>query len=77
MNPNDQQYINVIADQALAGAISRKGQDTPKFLKRDEVLKRIRAHMQNWYEIRKEGRDAVQTYVNDPSCPHLRACPIC
>ncbi|KAI0742631.1 eukaryotic translation initiation factor SUI1 family protein [Daedaleopsis nitida] len=60
INANDQQYINVGTSQALAEAVSKKGEDTPEFLKRDEVLKRIRAHMQSWYEIRVEGRDPVR-----------------
>ncbi|KAI0696389.1 eukaryotic translation initiation factor SUI1 family protein [Cerioporus squamosus] len=60
INANDQQYINVGTDQALATAVSVKGEDTPDFMKREEVLKRVRAHMQTWHEIRVEGRDAVR-----------------
>ncbi|TBU43036.1 eukaryotic translation initiation factor SUI1 family protein [Dichomitus squalens] len=60
VNANDPQYINVDSDQFLAGAVSVKGQDTPEFLKRDEVLKRIRAHMQTWHEISVEGRDTIR-----------------
>ncbi|KAI0370925.1 eukaryotic translation initiation factor SUI1 family protein [Pilatotrama ljubarskyi] len=60
VNSNDQQYINVGSDQALAGAVSVKGEDTPEFMKRDEVLKRVRANMQTWHEIKAEGRDVVR-----------------
>ncbi|KAI0752119.1 eukaryotic translation initiation factor SUI1 family protein [Fomes fomentarius] len=60
INTNDQQYINVGADQALASAVSIKGQDTSEFLKRYEVLKRVRTNMQAWHEIRVEGREVVR-----------------
>ncbi|RPD60842.1 eukaryotic translation initiation factor SUI1 family protein [Lentinus tigrinus ALCF2SS1-6] len=60
INANDQQYINVGTDQALANAVSIKGEDTPEFMKRDDVLKRVRANMQTWHEIRVEGRDTVR-----------------
>ncbi|KAH9887063.1 eukaryotic translation initiation factor SUI1 family protein [Cubamyces lactineus] len=60
INANDQQYINVGSDDALARAVSVKGEETPEFMKRDDVLKRIRAHMQTWHEIRAEGRDLVR-----------------
>ncbi|KAI9068830.1 eukaryotic translation initiation factor SUI1 family protein [Trametes sanguinea] len=60
INGNDQQYINVGSDQALAIAVSVKGEDTPEFMKRDEVLRRVRAHMQTWHEIRAEGRDVLK-----------------
>ncbi|CDO75463.1 hypothetical protein BN946_scf184823.g17 [Trametes cinnabarina] len=53
-------YINVGSDQELATAVSLKGEDTADFMKRDEVLKRVRAHMQTWHEIRAEGRDVVR-----------------
>ena len=73
INANDQSYINVSADQALAAAVAVKGEDTPEFLKPDEVLKRVRAHMQTWHEIRVEGRDIVRKCVSSPtseSMPH-------
>ncbi|KAI8968620.1 hypothetical protein BD414DRAFT_504220, partial [Trametes punicea] len=60
INTNDQQYINISTDQALANAVSVKGEETPEFMKRDEVLRRVRAHMQTWHEIRAEGRDVVR-----------------
>ncbi|KAI0656239.1 eukaryotic translation initiation factor SUI1 family protein [Cubamyces menziesii] len=60
INANDQQYINVGSDDALARAVSIKGEETPEFMKRDDVLKRIRANMQTWHEIRAEGRDVVR-----------------
>ncbi|KAI1790893.1 eukaryotic translation initiation factor SUI1 family protein [Ganoderma leucocontextum] len=60
INANDQQYTNVGSDQFLAGAVSSKGEDAPEFLKRDEVLKRVRANMQAWHEITVEGGDMVR-----------------
>ncbi|KAI8968732.1 eukaryotic translation initiation factor SUI1 family protein [Trametes punicea] len=60
INTNDQQYINISTDQAFANAVSVKGEETPEFMKRDEVLRRVRAHMQTWHEIRAEGRDVVR-----------------
>ncbi|KAH9856271.1 eukaryotic translation initiation factor SUI1 family protein [Lenzites betulinus] len=59
INANDQQYINVGSDQAFAIAVSVKGEDTPEFMKRDEVLRRVRAHMQSWHEITAEGGQEV------------------
>lgn len=59
INANDQQYVNVDSDQFLGGAVSVKGEDVPEFLKRDEILKRLRANMQTWHEISAEGRDVV------------------
>ena len=73
VNANDQQYINVGTDQALAGAVSVKGQDTAEFMKRDDVLKRVRANMQPWHEIRVEGRDTIQKCVHPVLCLRLRA----
>lgn len=66
VNANDQQYINVGSDEALAGAVSTKGKDTPEFMKRDEVLKLVRAHMQAWHQITVEGRDVVRKCVYSP-----------
>ncbi|KAI0830089.1 eukaryotic translation initiation factor SUI1 family protein [Trametes gibbosa] len=60
INANDQQYINVGSDQALAGAVSVKGEETPEFMKRDELLKRVRAHMQTWHEVSADGKDVVR-----------------
>lgn len=60
INANDQQYVNVDSDQFLGGAVSVKGEDVPEFLKRDEILKRVRANMQTWHEISVEGRDVVR-----------------
>ncbi|KAI0772460.1 eukaryotic translation initiation factor SUI1 family protein [Trametes elegans] len=60
VNANDPQYINVGADQPLAGAVAARGEDTPEFMKRDEVLRRVRTHMQTWHEVRADGRDAFR-----------------
>jgi len=58
-NPHDQQYINVSNDEQLSIAVSIKREDSPEFLKREEVLKRIRLNMQSWHEMKIEGNDAV------------------
>ncbi|KAI8968737.1 eukaryotic translation initiation factor SUI1 family protein [Trametes punicea] len=63
--PQPHQYqrpavFNISTDQAFANAVSVKGEETPEFMKRDEVLRRVRAHMQTWHEIRAEGRDVVR-----------------
>ena len=34
-----------------------------KFMKRDELTKRVTEKMQSWYEIRVEGREPVRKYV--------------
>ena len=67
MNTNDQQYINVGADDHLSRAVSVKSEDTPDFMKRDEVLKRVRANMQTWHEISGEDRETVRKWVFSPS----------
>ena len=67
MNAHEQQYINVGVDDALARAVSIKGEeDTPEFMKRDEVLRRVRVNMQAWHEIGGEGCEQVRKYV--PRC---------
>ncbi|KZT05270.1 eukaryotic translation initiation factor SUI1 family protein [Laetiporus sulphureus 93-53] len=60
INAQDQQYINVGEDDILLTAIRKKGEIDLEFLKREEVLARLKDHMQSWYEIRVEGRDVVR-----------------
>ncbi|EMD35171.1 hypothetical protein CERSUDRAFT_97094 [Gelatoporia subvermispora B] len=60
VNPRDQQYINVGEDTELRIAVTGKNEDPPEFLKREEVLSRIRHNMQSWYEIRANGQDVVR-----------------
>ena len=74
VNANDQQYINVSADDALARAVSVKsGGETPEFMKRDTVLKTVRANMQAWHEIGGEGREPVRRCVRRPRRARARA----
>lgn len=63
INAQDQQYINVGEDDILLTAIRKKGEIDLEFLKREEVLARLKDHMQSWYEIRVEGRDVVRKFV--------------
>ncbi|KAI0084693.1 eukaryotic translation initiation factor SUI1 family protein [Irpex rosettiformis] len=60
INAHDQQYVNVVEDDALLRAISIKGQDMPDFMKRDDVIKKIQRNMQSWYEIKTEGNEPVR-----------------
>ncbi len=49
--------------------MSVKGKDTPEFMKRDEVLKLVRAHMQAWHQITADGRDIVRKCVYSSLLP--------
>ncbi|CCM00967.1 uncharacterized protein FIBRA_03015 [Fibroporia radiculosa] len=60
INAQEQQYLNVSEDSALLDAVTDKNETDVEFLKREEVLTRIRNHMQSWYEIRVEGKDVVR-----------------
>lgn len=64
VNPRDQQYINVGEDPPLLEAIAVKNEDSPDFMKRDDILKRIRANMQSWHEVGLEGGDTVRKLVS-------------
>lgn len=65
LNPQDQAYVNVTADQALLEGLSDgKSKEKEKlrnveFMKRDEVLKQLVERMQAWYEIQAEGKDTI------------------
>lgn len=59
VNAQVQQYINVGQDDMLAQAVYVKGEEPPEFLKREDVLRRIRDNMQVWHEIRIEGGEPV------------------
>jgi len=60
VNAREQQFINVGEDPPLLAAVSNKNESGVEFLKREEVLSRLKDHMQSWYEIRVEGKDAVK-----------------
>ncbi|KIJ61221.1 hypothetical protein HYDPIDRAFT_177119 [Hydnomerulius pinastri MD-312] len=61
VNARDQSYVNVGADEVLLATVSAKGEapESLEFLKRDEVIRRLSTKMQNWYEIRAEGKDPL------------------
>ncbi|TFY63903.1 hypothetical protein EVJ58_g2961 [Rhodofomes roseus] len=63
VNAQEQAYINVSQDDALLAAVTSKNELGVEFLKREEVLTRLRDHMQGWYEIRVEGKDPLRKYV--------------
>ena len=79
VNKRDKSYINLdpLFNACLAaksgGKSKGKGQTTeselPEFIKRDDLVKRIMAKMQNWYEIRAPGRDPVSKYVASRTYP--------
>lgn len=64
VNTNDQSYINISEDAALCAAVFVKNEETPEFIKRDDVLNRIRTNMQEWYEMRTEGGETLRKCVN-------------
>jgi len=55
----EQQYVNVRDDPALLSAVTNKNEIGVEFLKREEVLSRLKERMQSWYEIRVEGNHIV------------------
>ncbi|KAJ2921757.1 hypothetical protein H1R20_g15343, partial [Candolleomyces eurysporus] len=67
INKRDKSYINLdeLFNACLAaksgGKSKGKGQETgselPEFIKRDDLVKRVMAKMQAWYEIRAPGKD--------------------
>ncbi|EED83598.1 hypothetical eukaryotic translation initiation factor eIF1/SUI1 [Postia placenta Mad-698-R] len=59
VNAQERQFVNVGEDAALAHAVARKNEEV-EFMRREEVLARLREHMQSWYEIQVEGKDAVR-----------------
>ena len=60
VNAHEQQYVNVGDDEFLLGAVTGKNEDAPEFLKREDVLTRLRDHMQSWYEIKVEGGEPLR-----------------
>ncbi|KIN93949.1 hypothetical protein M404DRAFT_1008652 [Pisolithus tinctorius Marx 270] len=60
-NAYDQSYVNVSQDEVLLSTLARKNEsgESLEFLKREEVVQRLSEKMQNWYEIRAEGRDPL------------------
>ena len=67
VNANDPQFVNVSEDDALARAVAQKGDQQPEFLRRQDAVERIRANMQEWYELRS-GENGVQRKCVVP-CP--------
>lgn len=63
INAQEQQYVNVRDDPALLSAITNKNEIGVEFLKREEVLSRLKERMQCWYEIRVEGKDVIKKSV--------------
>ena len=63
VNAQEQAYINVGQDDTLLSAVTSKNELNVEFLKREEVLMRLKSHMQSWYEIRVEGKDVIRKYV--------------
>ena len=71
VNQNDQAYINL--DELLYSCVSSKNkgrkaggeEEAPmmKFMKRDELTKKVTEKMQSWHEIRVDGRETVCKYV--------------
>ncbi|KAF9238328.1 hypothetical protein BU15DRAFT_47811 [Melanogaster broomeanus] len=61
INARDQSYINVGTDAVLLASVSAKGEapEGLEFLKREEVVRRLSENMQNWYEVRAEGKDPL------------------
>ncbi|KAH9915323.1 uncharacterized protein B0H18DRAFT_886092 [Fomitopsis serialis] len=60
VNAQEQAFINVGQDSALLAAVTSKNELGVEFLKRDEVLTRLKDRMQGWYELRVEGRDVLR-----------------
>ncbi|KAH9948078.1 eukaryotic translation initiation factor SUI1 family protein [Amylocystis lapponica] len=60
VNAREQQYVNVGEDALLLRAVERKNELGLEFLRREDVLARLREHMQAWHELRVEGRDVVR-----------------
>jgi translation initiation factor 2D len=67
INKADKSYIDL--DELLRSPLEVKAgkgkqpQAIGDFIKRDELVKRIMAKMQNWYEVQPPGKDPVQKSV--------------
>lgn len=73
MNPQEQAYINL--DALLVACVSSKAKGKAKgkdgdldpgpveFMRKDELTKAIFDRMQNWYEVKAEGKDLIRKYV--------------
>lgn len=67
INKADKSFIDL--DELLRSPLEvkvgkgKQPQAVGDFIKRDELVKRIMAKMQNWYEVRAPGKDPVQKYV--------------
>lgn len=64
-NPRDRSYVNVGTDEVLLSTVCAKGEapESVEFLKREDIVRRLSEKMQNWYEVRAEGKDPVLKYV--------------
>ena len=63
VNAHEQQYVNVGEDEAIAQAVYVKGGQNPEFMKREDVLKRIRGNMQTWHKVGTETSEVVTKSV--------------
>ncbi|KAI6095827.1 hypothetical protein EDD16DRAFT_1778141 [Pisolithus croceorrhizus] len=61
VNAHDQSYVNVSQDEVLLSIVAGKNDsdESLEFLKREEVVQKLSEKMQNWYEIRAEGREPL------------------
>lgn len=61
VNAHDQSYVNVSQDEVLLNIVAGKNDsdESLEFLKREEVVQKLSEKMQNWYEIRAEGREPL------------------
>ncbi|KAL0952792.1 hypothetical protein HGRIS_007017 [Hohenbuehelia grisea] len=55
INPREQQYINV--DEVLRAAMQGKGDQSPEFMKRDEITRHVVNKMQAWHSVTPEGKE--------------------
>jgi translation initiation factor 2D len=67
INTNNKAYVNL--DDALVSCLATKSkakgqaaepEPPTDFVKRDDLVKRVLAKMQGWYEVAAPGRDPVQ-----------------
>ena len=61
IHPREPSYI--ILDAMLREALLDKKEDV-EFLKRDELMPRLRSAMQSWYSIEIPGKETMLKYVN-------------
>ncbi|THH29303.1 hypothetical protein EUX98_g4892 [Antrodiella citrinella] len=59
VNAQEKQYINVGQDIALSSAVASENKEASELLKREEVLQRVREHMQCWHSMSVNGGEAI------------------